>query len=375
MAEAWLGDLGLSAVVTTGGAAPTPGEEGKVASQTHPAGSRVPPGSFVGVTLWGAQGTVAPSPDARVAPPPPPPPAGLTQADCDRDWPGTVLTRDAGTARCRCPAGTAWSKVSRTCLALPGGMAGGGAALGGCSHMPGTIRDSRTGECRCAIGTWDATQGRCVDTAAAAREADVAAKRAAADCENLFSRLKIYRGSTDSLSRSMAAEAEREARAKGCDAGRIADAKGPPAPPPVGGGTGQQPPPVAGGGGGRGPATCQVTEQPGAGGVTLVYEQTALGNHTNVYVFTAPQKEAATVQAHWNSQPGFRLVGRFGSYSQGLATARKTCASKTAPPGESEPEVGPCNCVDERGRRYSEAFGQPCGTTGEAIRDYNCPSR
>ncbi|MDX9735281.1 MAG: PASTA domain-containing protein [Thermoanaerobaculia bacterium] len=382
MAEAWLGDLGLSPVVTTGGAAPPSGEPGRVASQTHPAGSRVPAGSFVGVTVWGPRAAAAPAaPPALPVPPAPlvpPAPAGLTQADCDRDWPGTVLTRDAGTARCGCPPGTAWSKVSRTCLALPGGTVGGARTLGGCSHMPGTIRDSRTGECRCALGTWDATQGRCVDTAAAAREADVAAKRAAADCENLFSRLKIYRGSTDSLSRSMAAEAEREARAKGCDAGRIADAKGPAAPPPVGGGTGSGPPVAGGsgtGGGGGRPATCQVTEQPGAGGVTLVYEQTALGNHTNVYVFTAPQKEAAAVQAHWNSQPGFHLVGRFGSYSQGLSAAKTACAKRTEPMGEAEPEVGPCNCVDEKGRRYSEAFGQPCGTSGYMIRDYHCPSR
>jgi hypothetical protein len=240
------------------------------------------------------------------------------------------------------------------------------------------MRDSRTGECRCAIGTWDAAQGRCVDTAAAERERDVAAKRAAADCEVLFSRMKVYRGSSDSLSRNLAAEAEREARAKGCDAGRIADAKGPAAPPPVAGGTGSGPP--AGGGtgtssGGRTPATCRVTEQGGAGGVTLVYEQTALGNHFNVYVFTAPQKDAGAVEAHWSSQPGFRLVGRFGSYSQGLSAAQKACAKRTAATSTAEPEVGPCNCVDEKGRRYSEAFGQPCGTSGYMIRDYNCPAR
>jgi len=380
MAEAWLGDLGLSAVVTTGGAAPTTGDAGKVASQTHPAGSRVPPGSFVGVTVWGAQGAAAAPPDARVAPPSPALPAGLSQADCDRDWPGTVLTRDAGTgmAACRCPSGSAWSKVSRTCLALPGGTVGGTTALGGCSHMPGTIRDSRTGECRCALGTWDAAQGRCVDTGAAAREKEVAAKRAAADCENLFSRLKIYRGSSDSLSRSMAAEAEREARAKGCDAGRIAEAKG--LPPPVGGGTGSGPP--VGGGSGTGtsggrPATCQVTEQPGgAGGFTLVYEQTALGNHFNVYVFTAPKKDVAAIQAHWNSQPGFQFVGRFDSYSQGLSAAQKACARRTAAPSAAEPEEGLCNCVDEKGRRYTEGLGQPCGTPGAVLfRDYNCPPR
>ena len=31
-----------------------------------------------------------------------------------------------------------------------------------------------------------------------------------------------------------------------------------------------------------------------------------------------------------------------------------------------------CHCIDERGRRYREAFGQPCGTGGAALRDYNC---
>lgn len=382
MAEAWLGDLGLSPVVTTGDGAPPSGEPGRVASQTHPAGSRVPAGSFVGVTVWGPRAAAVPAaPPALPVPPAPllpPAPAGLTQADCDRDWPGTVLTRDAGTTRCGCPSGTAWSKVSRGCLALPGGTAGGARTLGGCSHMPGTIRDSRTGECRCALGTWDAAQGRCVDTAAAAREADVAAKRAAADCENLFSRMKIYRGSSDSLSRSMAAEAEREARAKGCDAARIADAKGPAAPPPVGGGTGSGPPAGGGsgtGGGGRGSATCQITEQPGgAGGVTLVYEQTALGNHTNVYVFTAPKEEAGNVQAHWSSQPGFHLVGRFDSYSLGLSAAKKACAKRTAPAREAESDAGLCNCVDEKGKRYTDTLGLPCGTPASLLfRDYRCP--
>jgi hypothetical protein len=244
--------------------------------------------------------------------------------------------------------------------------------------MPGTMRDSRTGECRCALGTWDATQGRCVDTAAAAREADVAAKRAAADCENLFSRLKIYRGSTDSLSRSMAAEAEREAHAKGCDAGRIAEAKGPAAPPPVGGGTGSGPP--AGGGSGTGGGalrapTCQIMEQPGgAGGFTLVYEQTALGNHFNVYVFTVPKKETAAVQEHWKSQPGFQFVGRFDTYSWGLAAAKKACARRTASTGEADSDAGLCNCVDEKGKRYTDTLGQPCGTPGSLLfRDYRCP--
>jgi hypothetical protein len=303
------------------------------------------------------------------------------QADCDRNWPGTVLSRDpvTGTEKCQCPAGTAWSKVSRACLVLPVGTAGGTGTFDGCSHMPGTIRDSRTGGCRCALGTWDATAGRCVDTAAAARVQDVATKQAAAECENLYSRIRVFRLSTDAVGQAAAAEAERGAHARGCDVARIADAKGPAAPPPVGGGTGSGPPAGGGsgtGGGGRGSATCQVTEQPGgAGGFTLVYEQTALGNHFNVYVFTAPKKEASAVQAHWNSQPGFQFVGRFDSYSQGLSAAKKACARRTASTGEAEPDIGPCNCVDEKGKRYSEAFGQPCGTSGYMIRDYNCPSR
>lgn len=235
MAEAWLGDLGLSPVVTTGGSAPPSGEPDHVASQTHPAGSRIPAGSFVGVTVWGPRAAATPdAPPALPVPPEPlvpPAPAGLTQADCARDWPGTVLSHDpaTGAARCQCPSGSAWSKVSRACLSLPTGVAGGvgGAVAGGdCRHMPGTMRDSRTGECRCALGTWDASLGRCVDTGAAAREADVAAKRSAADCENLFSRIKILRSNPDALSRNMAAQAESEARAKGCDAGRIAEATG-----------------------------------------------------------------------------------------------------------------------------------------------------
>jgi hypothetical protein len=92
--------------------------------------------------------------------------------------------------------------------------------------MPGTIRDSRTGECRCAIGAWDATLRRCVDTAAAGREADVAGRRKAAECENLFSRIKVFRSNPDALSRNMAAAAESEARALGCDSGRITEATG-----------------------------------------------------------------------------------------------------------------------------------------------------
>ncbi|MEW6404086.1 MAG: PASTA domain-containing protein [Chloroflexota bacterium] len=32
----------------------------------------------------------------------------------------------------------------------------------------------------------------------------------------------------------------------------------------------------------------------------------------------------------------------------------------------------PCDCVDERGRPYREAFGQPCGTSSATLRDYNC---
>ncbi len=365
MAEALLADLGLRAVVSPAGSLTPPGGEGRVDSQTFPAESRVPARTFVGIKVWVKEEAAA---------------AGLTQADCDRDWPGKILRTDpvTGEKSCKCPEGQAWSTVSGRCLALPSVVTDRSTGWGDCRHMPGTFRDPRTGECGCPNGRWDATAGRCVDTAAAVRAQDVAAKQASAECENLYSRIRIFRLSTDAVGQAAAAEAERGANARGCDVTRIAEAKGPPAPPPVGGGTGSGPPVAGGsgtGGGGGGRATCQITEQPGAGGVTLVYEQAALGNHTNVYVFTAPQKDAGAVQAHWNSQPGFRLVGRFGNYSQGLSAAKQACAKRTAPSGEAEPEVGPCNCVDEKGRRYSEAFGQPCGSTGEAIRDYNCPSR
>lgn len=366
MAEALLADLGLRAVVSPAGSLTPPGGEGRVDSQTFPAESRVPARTFVGIKVWVKEEAPA---------------AGLTQADCDRDWPGKVLRTDpvTGEKSCKCPEGEAWSTVSGHCLALPSVVTDRSADWGDCRHMPGTFRDPKTGECGCPNGRWDGTAGRCVDTAAAVRARDVAAKQAAAECENLFSRIRIFRLSTDAVGQAAAAEAERGAHARGCDVARIAEAKGPPPPPPVRGGTGAtgSGPPVGGGSGrgGGGRATCQVTEQPGAGGVTLVYEQTALGNHTNVYVFTAPQKEAGAVQAHWNGQPGFRLVGRFGSYSQGLSAAKNACAKRTAPKGEAESEVGPCNCVDEKGKRYSEAFGQPCGTSGYMIRDYNCPSR
>jgi len=229
MAEAWLGDLNLRPVVSTGVGAPTRDEAGKVASQTYPAGSSLPKGSFVGVTVWGAHEPAETT--GAVAAVEPGPGRARTQADCTRDWPGTVLTPHpvTGSPSCQCPSGSAWSKVSRACLALPAGMTGGiaGAVAGGdCRHMPGTMRDSRTGECRCAIGVWDASLGRCVDTAAAAREADVAGRRKAADCENLFSRIKILRSNPDALSRNLATLAESEARALGCDSGRIAEATG-----------------------------------------------------------------------------------------------------------------------------------------------------
>lgn len=213
MAVALLADLGLRAVVSPAGSLTPPGGEGRVDSQTYPEGSQVPARTFVGITVWRGEQTAV---------------AGLTQADCDRDWPGKKLTIDpvTGEKSCKCPERQAWSTVSRRCLALPSVVTDRSTDWGDCRHMPGTFRDPRTGECGCPNGRWDATAGRCVDTAAAAREADVAGRRKAADCENLFSRIRILRGNPDAPSRSMAAQAEREARALGCESGRIAEATG-----------------------------------------------------------------------------------------------------------------------------------------------------
>ena len=235
MAEAWLEDLGLRPVVTTGGGARTSVDAGKVASQTHPAGSRLPAGSFVGVSLWGPHAAAEPAPSPVSS-------SALAQSACDREWPGTVLRTDpaTGATSCQCPEGKGWSRVRRACLALPTGAVGAVAGGGDCRHMPGTLRDSRTGECRCPVGTWDATLGRCVDTAAAAREADLAGRRKAADCEDLFSQIRIFRSNPDALSRNMATHAESQARALGCDSGRIVEATGGGA----GGGSGRDSPVV-----------------------------------------------------------------------------------------------------------------------------------
>jgi hypothetical protein len=67
-------------------------------------------------------------------------------------------------------------------------------------------------------------------------------------------------------------------------------------------------------------------------------------------------------------------VGEFGSYSQGLSAAQKACAKRTASTGEADSDAGLCNCVDEKGKRYTDTLGQPCGTPGSLLfRDYRCP--
>ncbi len=219
LAVAWLEDLGLRPSVRRAGPAPAAESAGTVAAQSRPPDAELRSGEEVMLFVFG---TPAP---ARVATPVPavtPGPA-ITQATCDRSWPGTVLTRDPATGadNCLCPSGTAWSKVRNTCLSL-GGTPPVRAA--DCRHMPGTIRNPATGACTCPVGAWDPAQGRCFDTSAADREREIADVSKGASCERLYSDIILFRRTP--AYREMAARAEREARELGCDEGRIAEATG-----------------------------------------------------------------------------------------------------------------------------------------------------
>ncbi len=88
-------------------------------------------------------------------------------SDCSA-WPGTQATPHPATGRiqCNCPGGTAWSVVSRQCLALSaGGGEGDAPATIDCSAYPGTLARPDPGRgwvCRCPVGDFDAALGRCV---------------------------------------------------------------------------------------------------------------------------------------------------------------------------------------------------------------------
>jgi hypothetical protein len=90
--------------------------------------------------------------------------------------------------------------------------------------MPGTLWDSYAQTCRCPVGSWDPDQRRCVDTAAKQREKDIENTIKQADCEYLYSQIQVFRKNGDSFSLQMAQNAEREARANGCDSSRIEEA-------------------------------------------------------------------------------------------------------------------------------------------------------
>ena len=60
-----------------------------------------------------------------------------------------------------------------------------------------------------------------------------------------------------------------------------------------------------------------------------------------------------------------------GQIQQALGTGTGSGTGSGTGGGGGNEEDG-CHCIDERGRRYREAFGQPCGTGGAALRDYNC---
>lgn len=233
LAQAWLEDLGLAPVIQAAGPAPVADREGKVAAQSQPPSARLGPAEAVVLFVYQA---VAAGPTQIPVP-------AFTQAECDRRWPGTVLTRDAATGgeSCLCPAGTAWSKVRKACLSLSGMPP---PRVADCRHMPGTIRNPATGVCSCPVGVWDPGSGRCVDTAAADREREIEDRSRAASCEKLYSDIVMLRRNPSPAFREMAAAREREARAMGCDAGRIAEATGGGS---AGGGGGETPPtPVTG---------------------------------------------------------------------------------------------------------------------------------
>jgi len=217
LAAAWLEDLGLEPEIRTAGPAPFGEKTDRVAAQSQPPGASLPPGESVMLFVYGAPAP-APTPTPPLAP-------VVTQTTCDRSWPGTVLTRDPATGadNCLCPTGTAWSKVRHTCLSLGGAPPPRAAD---CRHMPGTIRNPATGACTCPVGAWDPSRGRCVDTAAADREREIADRNTAASCEKLYSDIILLRRNPSPAYREMAARAEREARDMGCDAGRIAEAIG-----------------------------------------------------------------------------------------------------------------------------------------------------
>lgn len=224
LAVAWLLDLDLRPVVIKGSPVTAGRSPDTVENQSPLVGAILTRGEPV--TLWVYRvvepaARVEPTPEIRVEATP------GSQTDCDRQWPGTVLIPSGGgRSVCNCPSGSAWSKVQKRCLRLSGsgGDGPGGRTVAGCSDKPGTIRDFRTGQCVCPAGGWDAMSRSCVDRVAEGREREIEEGIKGAECEYLYSQIEVFRKNPDTTSQRMADQAERDARAKGCDPARISDA-------------------------------------------------------------------------------------------------------------------------------------------------------
>ncbi|MCP4897216.1 MAG: hypothetical protein GY906_09630 [bacterium] len=227
-AAAWLEDVGLKAVIRKEHEIPETGQRPAprtVIGQLPSGGVERSRGD--GVLLWvyepattstttsttNSAGNSNVQPTAQVQ---------ITPEYCTSRWRGTKVVRLAGGALdCDCPAGSAWSKVKKTCLKI-GAMPT--QRVTNCNHMDGTIRNPVTGQCECPAGDWSSTRGRCVDTAAADREREIGESRKAASCESLFTEIQILRGNPEPLYQQMADRAERKAQAQGCDSSRIRQA-------------------------------------------------------------------------------------------------------------------------------------------------------
>ena len=240
VALSFLGELKLRPALRKGVPTGDPSKVGTVARQSPDPETLVPSQSAVSLWFYEEEASppdVGPAADTSVIQAPPNAPV-INQSYCDSSWPGTLLTMDETTGRytCICPRGTAWSKVQERCLDLKVGIDNSinGALTGDCSHMPGTLWDSLARTCRCPVGSWDPYQRQCVDTAAKQREKDIENTVKQAGCEYLYSQIQVFRENGDSFSLQMAQNAEREARAKGCDSARIEQAieKGGEGPPP-----------------------------------------------------------------------------------------------------------------------------------------------
>lgn len=207
LARAWIEELGLRAFLRPGRCRADPCEPGEVTSVSPEAGSQLERGELVTLVYYKDQVPAAPRRPTRIdcSPWPGTRPVWdetgrnwkcecpgeerwtgsacsspteisrtanatvpeVSQEFCDQRWSGTVLSRNprTGAPACDCPSGEAWSKPQKRCLALPGG--GGDGRIGtptgaDCSRWPGTIRDPRTGECRCSAGTWNPARRSCV---------------------------------------------------------------------------------------------------------------------------------------------------------------------------------------------------------------------